>query len=218
MVMKIIPHFTFHITYDEHGGSYDHVPPPLAVSPDEKPTQPFRFNRYGVRVPNIFISPWIKPGTILRVVPDGNLPHNGPPYPFDHTSILATISKCFNLKDKPLTNRVAVAPDFEGVLNLKKPDNNPPPLEQPAFKLNHDDLDVLLDAPMNSFQQALYELAGYLPSTNGQAKDSEQFLAKIKDHLKDLKNKKIKPDNPKHSTPREALPFIQKKIKDFLGE
>jgi hypothetical protein len=45
------------VTYDEHGGCYDHMPPPAAVSPfpSELNVQGFNFDRYGVRVPNIFI-------------------------------------------------------------------------------------------------------------------------------------------------------------------
>lgn len=58
----------FLITYDEHGGLYDHVPTPVTgvPSPDgivgPEPYY-FKFDRLGVRVPAIFISPWIEPGT-----------------------------------------------------------------------------------------------------------------------------------------------------------
>lgn len=58
----------FLITYDEHGGFYDHVPPPAhgVPSPDGvKGPAPhyFNFNRLGVRVPTIAVSPWIEKGT-----------------------------------------------------------------------------------------------------------------------------------------------------------
>lgn len=58
----------FIIIYDEHGGFYDHVPTPVngIPSPDDivgpEPFN-FKFDRLGVRVPAILISPWIKPGT-----------------------------------------------------------------------------------------------------------------------------------------------------------
>lgn len=61
------------ITYDEHGGFYDHVPTPVSgvPSPDgivgPEPYK-FRFDRLGVRVPAIFVSPWIEPGTGTYVV------------------------------------------------------------------------------------------------------------------------------------------------------
>jgi phospholipase C len=61
------------IVYDEHGGFYDHVPPPHAA--DDEPAM---FGRYGVRVPAIIVSPWVEPRAV-----SGNL--------FDHTSIIKTI-------------------------------------------------------------------------------------------------------------------------------
>jgi len=61
------------IVYDEHGGFYDHVPPPEAADDDLA-----TFGRYGVRVPAIIVSPWIEPRTVPRMV-------------FDHTSIIKTI-------------------------------------------------------------------------------------------------------------------------------
>jgi phospholipase C len=49
------------ITYDEHGGFYDHVPPPRACEPDE-PTDryDYAFDRYGFRVPFIVVSPFVR--------------------------------------------------------------------------------------------------------------------------------------------------------------
>ena len=47
----------FIITYDEHGGLYDHVPPPEAVPPDDMTSPHFGFDRYGVRVPAVVVSP-----------------------------------------------------------------------------------------------------------------------------------------------------------------
>ncbi len=98
------------ITYDEHGGCYDHVAPPgRAAHPDGKDGAPgqcgFRFNRFGVRVPAVLISPWIEAGTIAR--PSGWTP-------FDHTSVIATVCKRFNLA--LLTERDKNAPDLSCVL------------------------------------------------------------------------------------------------------
>ena len=61
------------IIYDEHGGFYDHVPPPEAAD-----DEPGMFGRYGVRVPAIIVSPWLEPRTVSHTV-------------FDHTSIIKTI-------------------------------------------------------------------------------------------------------------------------------
>jgi phospholipase C len=67
------------ITYDEHGGFHDHVPPPKA--PDDDPKM---FGSYGVRVPALVVSPWVKPGSVSSVL-------------FDHASIIKTILSKFAL-------------------------------------------------------------------------------------------------------------------------
>ena len=56
------------VTYDEHGGFYDHVPMPVRNVPNPDgiigpPPSFFKFGRLGVRVPTIMVSPWIKKGT-----------------------------------------------------------------------------------------------------------------------------------------------------------
>jgi phospholipase C len=100
------------ITYDEHGGCYDHVPPPTgAVPPDDTPGEyGFDFKRFGVRVPAVLVSPLIAPGTVFRVPADT--------MPLDHTSILKTVEKRWGLP--PLTARDAAAPDLSDVLTLVK--------------------------------------------------------------------------------------------------
>jgi phospholipase C len=77
------------ITYDEHGGIFDHVPPPRCVQDKFKADgnatgtgAEFHFDRLGVRVPTILVSPWIPKGTVVSRV-------------FDHASIPATVTKFF---------------------------------------------------------------------------------------------------------------------------
>jgi len=79
------------IVYDEHGGIYDHVPPPsclpdgFVAQPDATGTgKPFLFDRLGVRVPAILVSPWIPPGTVV-----------GTHRVFEHASIPATATSFF---------------------------------------------------------------------------------------------------------------------------
>jgi phospholipase C len=98
------------ITYDEHGGCYDHVPPPWGATPPDNTAGEFGFGftRFGVRVPTLLVSPLIAPGTVFRG-PAGQAP-------LDHTSILKTVEQRWSLP--ALTARDAAAPGFGNVLTL----------------------------------------------------------------------------------------------------
>ena len=110
------------ITYDEHGGVYDHFPPPAvpanAVPPGpgippahsvtDKAADKFNFNVYGGRVPAIIVSPFIGAGTTIEPPPGFA--------PFDHCSILKTVWDCFNIPDS-LTYRDAAAPSLYAALS-----------------------------------------------------------------------------------------------------
>ena len=96
----------FVIVYDEHGGFYDHVPPPKAVGVDASPE--FDFTRLGVRVPAVLVSPFIKPGTIVHDV-------------FDHTSLAATARALLAPTMKHLSKRSQAANTLDAAFNLSKP-------------------------------------------------------------------------------------------------
>jgi phospholipase C len=106
------------ITYDEHGGLYDHVSPPTnAVVPDTSVGEfGFTFTRFGVRVPAVLVSPLIAAGTVFNV-PAGTMP-------IDHTSVLKTIETRWGLP--ALTARDAAAPDLGDVLTLTTPRTDDP--------------------------------------------------------------------------------------------
>jgi phospholipase C len=106
------------LTYDEHGGCYDHVAPPVvAVPPDNSPGEDgFDFKRFGPRVPTVLVSPLIAQGTVFRV-PSGAMP-------FDHTSILKTVESRWNLP--ALTARDAAAIDVSTVLTMSSPRSDDP--------------------------------------------------------------------------------------------
>jgi phospholipase C len=153
----------FVITYDEHGGCYDHMPPPAAVQPDNHQPNGFAFDTYGVRVPAVIISPYIPPGSRVRAVPTG-LPTKGPPYPFDHTSIIKTLRLLFDL-GAPLTDRDDVAPDLLGPLSLAAPTNDGPDkvtaiVPPPSIS----ELQQRANAPPNHMQAVLSQMAAQLPT------------------------------------------------------
>jgi phospholipase C len=106
------------VTYDEHGGCYDHVSPPWGARvPDDSVGEfGFDFTRFGVRVPTILVSPLIPAGTVHRV-PQGSTP-------FDHTSVLATIERRWGIA--PLTRRDEAAPDVGAALTLATPRTDDP--------------------------------------------------------------------------------------------
>jgi phospholipase C len=108
----------FLINFDEHGGTYDHLYPPVAPPPGGPTNPAFAFDRYGVRVPAVFVSPWIKRGTVLR---SDYFPENPKPaLPFDHTSLLKTLCDWMGISTQsgsqfPLGSRTAVAPTFDPI-------------------------------------------------------------------------------------------------------
>jgi phospholipase C len=152
------------ITYDEHGGTYDHVTPPSATPPDARTSQ-FGFDRYGVRVPALLISPYIPKQTIVhdRI--------------FDHTSIPATLHHVFQL-DGFLTARDRAAEGFADIPSLPAPRTDIPmsvsaPGVIAAEAMAEESLDVptitttkrsghVPSAPLSDFQKSLVEAAHQL--------------------------------------------------------
>jgi phospholipase C len=110
--------------YDEHGGYYDHVPPPAAIAPDSiKPILGSQhdkggFTRYGPRVPAVVVSPWSRPHAVSNVV-------------HDHTSVLKFIEQKWNLP--AMTYRDANAHSLHDFFDFSRPRMlEPPALPQPA--------------------------------------------------------------------------------------
>jgi phospholipase C len=100
------------VTWDEHGGFYDHLRPGPAVPPGDgvsdvnNPRHGFRFEQLGVRVPAVVVSP---------LVPRGTIDHTT----YDHPSIPKTIERNFDLG--PLTDRDAAASDVLHLLSGTSP-------------------------------------------------------------------------------------------------
>jgi phospholipase C len=120
----------FLVTYDEHGGLYDHVPPPTDVPPPgdgrgflarllreiwHRKAHRFDFRMLGPRVPAVLISPLIKPGTVSHER-------------HDHASVPATLRALFMPGADPLTRRDASSLPFHTVLNRDTPRQDLPDL------------------------------------------------------------------------------------------
>ncbi len=104
------------ITYDEHGGIYDHVSPPacppdgfVAQPKDTKTGKPFMFDRLGVRVPAILVSPFVPKGTVVSDARN-----------FEHASIPNTVTQWLmpGFDNTQRSPREAAAPTFLDVLTL----------------------------------------------------------------------------------------------------
>lgn len=105
------------VTWDEHGGCYDSAVPPPAPKPGDVPTWPrnnrsrFAFDRLGVRVPAVVVSPWIPPNLIDSTT-------------YDHTSVLATLERLWSIP--ALTQRDAAAQDLRWLGTLSAPRQDAP--------------------------------------------------------------------------------------------
>lgn len=97
------------VTFDEHGGTFDHVPPPGVPAPTGLPREElgFKFDRSGLRVPTVAISAWVDPRTVVR-------------QEFRHTSVIRTLRERWSL-GPPLTERDATAPDIAPLLSRAAP-------------------------------------------------------------------------------------------------
>src|ERR1700685_3150655 len=125
------------VMFDEHGGCYDHVPPPdssqcdVAIAPDkiipagQQGGIGFKFDRLGPRVPAIIISAYTPSQTRLHQI-------------FEHTSILSTIVNCFNLPTNKFGNRQAKALDVSAALTLPTARQDRPSIPMPKFSLIDD--------------------------------------------------------------------------------
>jgi phospholipase C len=89
----------FVLTYDEHGGFFDHVAPP-ALSTQIEPEA--EFGSLGFRVPSVVIGPHVRRGCAVNTV-------------LEHSSVLATVSRRFGLE--PLNSRVAAATDLSSCID-----------------------------------------------------------------------------------------------------
>jgi phospholipase C len=150
---------TMLVTFDEHGGTYDHVPPPPAIPPhaSAEPGQfGFAFDRAGVRVPTLAISAWIPERTVVSDTYLG-------------TSLLATMRERWNL-GAPFTARDASAASFARVHSLSAPrpqEDWPDVSARPVPEMPEELFE--LDAPLGDLGYALVSGAVALARSFGKS-------------------------------------------------
>jgi len=144
------------INFDEHGGTYDHVKPAWGApvpwsNPDDGTPSPqvhterhFGFDRYGVRVPLILVSPYVPKNTVFQ---------SDEALPYDHCSVIASVLKHMQI-DKSrwkLGTRVAKAPTFEKALSLPTARTDIPKFTPPTASEEEQNT----DQPYNDLQYGI---------------------------------------------------------------
>jgi phospholipase C len=133
------------VLFDEHGGFYDHVSPPAAIPPDDKKDE-YTFDRLGVRVPCILVSPWVQQGTVDDV--------------FDHTSLLKLLTDKWGLGGLGARTAAAKTPTAAFVAAAR---NDVP--DSISFDL---DEQIVESASLTAHQQALVVLSHAIGQPIGQ--------------------------------------------------
>ncbi len=118
------------VLFDEHGGFYDHVPPPLTDDPDPE------FRQLGFRVPAIVAGPLVRRGAVVST-------------PFEHVSIAATLKSRFGIAS--LGRRMDAAADLSSCLDpTLQPGSARPAPSLPTVALSES---RILRAPLRATSQ-----------------------------------------------------------------
>ena len=137
---------TLLVTFDEHGGTYDHVPPPAVPPPDSSAPAPqfgFAFDRAGIRIPTLAISAWIPQRAVVSEE------HRA-------TSLISTMRERWNL-GPPLSGRDATARSFSPIFTLDVPraqSDWPDVVARPVEPMP--ETLMPLDAPLNGLGKSLF--------------------------------------------------------------
>jgi hypothetical protein len=116
------------ITFDEHGGIFDHVAPPYAENPwPNDVNDGFHYDMMGPRVPTIVVSPWVEEQTVFRS--DTGIEYDG-------TSFTSTLLQWFGIPRARwfMGERARHAPSFEGLLTRTEPRKDSPEFTPPFDK------------------------------------------------------------------------------------
>lgn len=151
------------ITMDEHGGFFDHVPPPQdGVPPPDgvKASNGFSFDRLGPRIPTVLISPWVEKGTVVHS-PTFGVSGPNETSQWESTSTLATANNLFgiNTQTDSLGNRMKWAATFDYLfLEREEPRGNDDLVDfseavekQPWWTM--EDVNIQAEKPLNDHME-----------------------------------------------------------------
>jgi phospholipase C len=153
----------FIVTYDEHGGFYDHHPTPAsAPPPDNYTSYPnyFKFDRPGMRIPTLLLSPWVPKGMLISDPPATAKPASDSI--FELTSIMATVRKILNINEGALTKRDAWAATFDYIFDILQQPRTDCPLHLPDAKAPSQSVHVESELPINGLQEHIATVHGHL--------------------------------------------------------
>jgi phospholipase C len=181
------------VTFDEHGGFFEHIAPGAAANPDGQDSPnpddnsnfqapAFAFDRLGLRVPALIVSPWIPKGTVENRL-------------LQHTAVIRTATEMFGLSG-PLNHRDGQAASFANLFQqlpaprtaANMPDKlDRPPLDQAVLSVAagipvdpaDEPLDSLTEEWVEGFAEMTARRAGAallgapdpVPATQGEAAD-----------------------------------------------
>lgn len=162
------------VTWDEHGGFYDHVAPPTTTPPDAIVNPEFDFRLLGVRVPTVLVSPWISP----------LVDHTQ----YEHSSVPATLKAIFGTREF-LTNRDAHVNTFDGLCSLAEPRTDVPRMLAPATPSVATAFHATVQGaasqlrPPNDLQRSLVELANSVSPETARPQESVHTEFQAAQHI-----------------------------------
>lgn len=205
----------FIVTFDEHGGFFDHVPTPIlnVPNPDGKVSRDpeFAFERLGVRIPMIMASPWITAGTVVNE-PNEQQVSGEIGSRWEHSSISSSLKHLFNLPNF-LTRRDAWAAHFDSTIVTESVPRTDCPLELPIPGTSEQKAKkkIELTNPLTDELLKHYEETGNI--STAPLSDLQYEILTI---CKGLTNDDF--DVYKLKTEHEGAVYARKQVKDFFGE
>ena len=179
------------ITYDEHGGFFDHQPTPTEGIPapdDVKGDNGFDYTRLGVRIPTVMVSPWIAKGTVVSAPSRAQAPMATSQ--FESTSIISSANKIFGITESR-TRRDAWAGTFHDIVSGDSgmrtdcPDALPAVRPLSAREINAEMNMLLNDHHLDSINllchlsRHAHPVCASFASSPGRTQEQSSFLARL---------------------------------------